>query len=52
MRFTLLSFIGIAINIWSDTFGAGGDEPGATAIQDRFNEFILDRNNQEIFSRV
>jgi hypothetical protein len=47
-----LSFIGIAINIWRDTSGTGGGGPGALALQDRANAFILDRSGAFIFTRV
>lgn len=54
MSFWYLSFIGIAVNIWSDTFGTGtgGGQPGPTGLQDRFNAYINDRDGQIIFTRV
>lgn len=50
-----MSFIGIAINIWIDTFGTGGSGgggPGPLALQQRDNSYILDRAGANIFTRV
>lgn len=54
MKLILLSFIGIAINIWRDTAGTGGggSGPGPLALQQRDNDYILDRDGNNIFTRV
>lgn len=39
-----MSFIGIAINIWRDTYGGGGAPP-IGALVDRFGNLIVDRSN-------
>lgn len=50
-----MAFIGIALNIWVDTFGTGGAGSGsgtpANAILDRFNVPIVDRAGSFIVSR-
>jgi len=53
MKLVLLAFIGIAINIWRDTYGTGGGGgPGPLALQQRDLSFILDRAGNNIFTRV
>lgn len=53
MKLIILSFIGIAINIWRDTKGTGGGiGPGPLALKDRAGVFILDRAGNNIFTRV
>ena len=49
-----MAFIGIAINIWVDTFGTGGTGggPGPLGLQDRAGAFILDRAGAFILTRV
>ena len=43
-----MSFIGIAINIWSDTFGVGGAPPPGEFILDAQNIQILDAQGDNI----
>lgn len=53
MLFWLASFIGIAINIWTDTPDDGGTPgPGPLALQQRNLSFILDRNSNNIYTRT
>ena len=52
-----MSFIGISINIWRDTFGTGGVSGGSTPINpldllDRANANIQDRAGVNISTRV
>ncbi len=48
-----MSFIGIAINIWTDTGGVGGGPPPEPLnLKDRFGAEILDRFNSVITTRV
>lgn len=51
MKVMLLSFIGIAINIWTDTTGEGGSVVPAKALVDRFNVPIVDRFGNFILTR-
>lgn len=47
-----MAFIGIALNIWIDTFGTGGGGGiPPLAILDRFNVPIVDRAGNFIVSR-
>lgn len=50
MRIFLVSFIGIAINIWTATRGGGGFPP-STALRQRDTALILQRNGEEIYTR-
>ena len=43
-----MSFIGIAINIWRDIGGTGGGGPPSTALRQRDEQLILQRDNQFI----
>lgn len=52
MKLILLSFIGIAINIWRDIGGAGGSGPGSLGLRDRAGDLIHDRAGSVIFTRV
>jgi len=51
MTLLLASFIGIAINIWRDTYGGGGP-PGSLALQQRDNTFIHLRDGSLIYTRT
>lgn len=54
MTLILLSFIGIAINIWKDTAGTGGGGGGGVptgAILERDSDPILDRAGAYILVR-
>lgn len=46
-----LSFIGIAINIWSDILGGGGVGPDDQLLRDRFGAAIEDRFGDNIYTR-
>lgn len=49
MKLIILSFIGIAINIWRDTSGTGGGGGfPANAIRDAQNNVIFDAQNNFI----
>ena len=52
MKLYLLSFIGIAINIWVDISGGGGSGPGSLGLRDRAGDLIHTRDGQVIFTRV
>lgn len=52
MKIILMSFIGIAINIWRDTQGTGGGGFPGNSIRQRDNAIILQRDGQFIQLRV
>lgn len=56
MKLYITAFIGIAINIWRDTYGTGGGPfgpaiPPAAQLLDRFGVNIKDRAGNNLESR-
>lgn len=53
LKYILVSFIGIAISIWTDTGGVGDVVPDPPlTLKDRFGNEILDRANAVIATRA